>query len=675
MIQNLKQKCKSVLYYLRNPHYRLVKKSGIFDPDWYRERIPGLKNSNQDPLIHYVDFGVKEGKSPSPLFDLNFYGKTYGVEESDDLFVHYLTTGITENNKPCAWFDPIFYQKRYRLAENASMSPLQHYFSIGLKQHHYPNALLESLPSKPVISIVVPAYNVSAFHLNNCIRSVLFQSYPNWQLCLADDCSSEPHVRPLLEWWATQDDRIEVCFLEKNQGISGATNAAATLATGDYLGFLDNDDELAVECLATIVQMINQQEADLYYTDEDLIGEDGSRFSVFFKPDYNAELLLSHNYITHFVLVRKSLFERVGGLAGNRDGAQDFDLMLKLSEQADNIVHIPEVLYHWRASETSTSINHEQKSYADEAGRAAVEDALRRRKIAGRVEETDWKFYYAVRRTLSDTPHVSVVILYRKDMDFVHWFTALYASSKYPAVEFCIVIEKEMSEDLSAIQSMERVHVVAVSKEDGTAIRYNNAAASCDTSFLLFLEAGLQIRTEQWLEQLLGHCLEQSVAAVGGVRLETESDNLVATVPDIANESPSYYARFLQDCSRHMNGLQWSQEVCALSWELMLTEKTRFMELGGFDSKNFPSLFADSDYCLRLREAGHRLIYSPILCSQAGELSISMDSDLSVFEEKLQFQQQWKDFLQAGDPFYNPGLVTEAGIDPSAFTNWYCGEK
>lgn len=675
MKQTLKQLLLAATYFVRNAYYRKLKLSGLFDAAYYRDRIPGLQGTKKNPLIHYVDFGWKEGKSPSPLFDPQFYQQTYCTDPSGDPFAHYLEHGIKNHNRPCPWFDPQFYQQQYLQSEQTAIAPLKHFLQVGRKRQFYPNEVLHAAARKPEISIVVPVYNVSALHLNNCVRSVLFQSYPHWQLCLADDCSSEPHVRPLLEWWAAQDDRIEVCFLEKNQGISGATNAAATLATGDYLGFLDNDDELAGECLATIVQKINQQEADLYYTDEDLIGEDGSRFSVFFKPDYNAELLLSHNYITHFVLVRKSLFERVGGLAENRDGAQDFDLMLKLSEQADAIVHIPEVLYHWRASDTSTSINHEQKSYADEAGRAAVEDALRRRKIVGRVEETDWKFYYAVRRALSDTPQVAVVILYRKDMDFLHWFTALYASSKYPAVEFCVVVEKERVEDLSAIQSKEGVHVVTVSKEDGTAIRYNHAAASCDTSFLLFLEAGLQIRTEQWLEQLLGHCLEQSVAAVGGVRLETESDNLVATVPDVADESPSYYARFMQDCSRHMNGLQWSQEVCALSWELMLTEKTRFFEMGGFDNKNFPSFFADSDYCLRLREAGYRLIYSPILCSQAGGLHKTVDSDQSAFGEKLQFQQQWQDVLQAGDPFYNPGVVAEAGIDPSAFTNWYCGEK
>ena len=675
MKQTLKQLLLAANYFLRNGYYRKIKRSGLFDADYYRDRIPGLQGTSKNPLIHYVDFGRGEGKSPSPLFDPQFYQQTYCTDSLGDPFAHYLEHGIQNHNRPCRWFDPHFYQQQYLQSEQIDIPPLKHFLHVGRKRHLYPNAAIYGAERKPEISIVVPVYNVSALHLNNCIRSVLFQSYPHWQLCLADDCSSDQNVRPLLEWWAQQDDRITVCFLEKNQGISGATNAAASLANGEYLGFLDNDDELATECLATIVKRINQQEADLYYTDEDLIGEDGSRFSVFHKPDYNAELLLSHNYITHFVLVRKALFDRVGGLAENRDGAQDFDLMLKLSEQANTIVHIPEVLYHWRASDSSTSINHEQKSYADEAGRAAVEDALHRRKIAGRVEETDWKFYYTVRRILPETPQVSVVIHFQRGLDFSHWFTALYKSCHYPVVEFCIIVDEEEAKDLSEILSMERVHTIIVPDTDAPAANYNHAASSCRTQFLLFLQAGLQIGSEHWIEELLEHTLDKTVGAVGGVRLETESDNQISTIPDITDDSPSYYARFLQDCSKHMNGLQWSQEVCALSWELMLTEKDRFLEMGGFDSQNFPSLFADSDYCLRLREAGYKVIYSPTLCSHGEGLSKPKDAVPSGFEAKEQFQQKWKEFLLAGDPFYNPGVVVEAGNDQSAFKDWYCGEN
>ena len=325
--------------------------------------------------------------------------------------------------------------------------------------------LFRSLPIKPVLSIIVPVYNVSSFHLNNCIRSVLYQSYPHWELCLVDDCSSKSHVRPLLEQWVEKDSRIRVAYLQENSGISVASNKAVSLATGEYLAFLDNDDELAAECLSKLVQVINEDNADLYYTDEDLIGEDGTQFRVFYKPDFNSQLLLGHNYITHFVLVRKSLFDKVGGFSSAKDGAQDFDLVLKLSEQAKGIIHIPEVLYHWRASESSTSINHEQKSYADEAGRASVEDALQRRDIQGRVDTTDWKFFYSVRRKLEVFPVISVVIIHRQDIDFRSWLLQLVQNSSYPAVEFIVITDSVLTDEKSDKYDLDCVHIHQLSTE------------------------------------------------------------------------------------------------------------------------------------------------------------------------------------------------------------------
>ncbi len=197
---------------------------------------------------------------------------------------------------------------------------------------------------------MVPVYNVDPAHLNSCIRSVLYQSYPHWELCLADDCSTDPRIRPLLAEWTATDSRIKVTSLAENSGISAATNAAASLAGGSWLAFLDNDDELSPDALQIVVERINRTPGDLYYSDEDLIGADGRRFSVFRKPGYNGELLLCHNYVTHWVVTKKILYDQIGGCDSACDGAQDLDLFLKLSEQAENIIHIPQVLYHWRAS-------------------------------------------------------------------------------------------------------------------------------------------------------------------------------------------------------------------------------------------------------------------------------------------------------------------------------------
>ena len=676
MKQKIKQLLRSAYYFVADKNYRKIKRSYLFDPEYYLDRVPGLQNTGKNPLIHYVDFGSTEGKTPSPFFDPVFYGTTYGISASEDSFVHYLTTGIFANHYPCNWFDPDFYQQQYLKQESDTTSPLLHYQTKGQQQGLYPNTDIYELAQKPLLSIIVPVYNVSSLHLNNCIRSVLYQSYPHWELCLVDDCSTDSNVRTLLEKWAAKDKRIKIGFMQKNSGISAATNQAATLASGEYLGFLDNDDELAVDCLFTLVQKINNETADLYYTDEDLIGEDGTQFSVFCKPDFNSQLLLSHNYITHFVLVRKSLFDNVGGFSSDKDGAQDFDLLLKLSEQAKGIIHIPEVLYHWRASESSTSINHDQKSYADEAGRTSVEDALQRRDIQGWADATDWKFFYSVRRKLETLPVISVVIVQRQDIDFRNWLLQLVKYSSYPSVEFFIITDSVLTDENSDEYGLESVHIHQLSTEQSMAARYNEVVKQCTGEYVVFLDAGIEIQSSTWLEGLLEPCIANDVGMVGGMLLPIGGEHSVSTVPDLNNNSGSYYSKFVQDCSRHMNGLQCSQNVWSLSWDFMMTDRARFLELGGFDEKLFPDLFADIDLCFRMREVGYTLVYSNL---STGKWKVSEDRLTSSSEEtttqaKQQFQKKWRHLLVAGDPFYNLGVVKQAGIDLSAFRKWYAGK-
>lgn len=676
MNQRLKQYIKSVWYYLSCKNYRIVKKSRLFDPEYYRDRVPGLQNTGKSPLIHYIDFGSKEGKSPSPFFDPLLYGKTYGIIAARDSFVHYLTTGIMANHRPCKWFDPNFYQQQYLKQGSDTTSPLHHYKTSGQQQGLYPNAEIYELAQKPLLSIIVPVYNVSALHLNNCIRSVLYQSYPHWELCLVDDCSTDRSVRPLLEKWAAQDKRIKIDCMQKNGGISAASNKAVSLAAGDYLGFLDNDDELAVDCLSTLVQKINTETADLYYTDEDLIGEDGTQFSVFHKPDFNSQLLLGHNYITHFVLVRKSLFDNVGGFSSDKDGAQDFDLLLKLSEQAKGIIHIPEVLYHWRASESSTSINHDQKSYADEAGRTSVEEALQRRDIQGWANATDWKFFYSVRKKLEKLPVISVVIVQRQDIDFRSWLLQLVEFSSYPSVEFLIITDSTLTNENSDEYDLDCVHLHQFPTEQSIATSYNEAVKKCTGEYVVFLDAGIKIQSSIWLEGLLEQCIANDVGMVGGMLLPIGDGYSVSTIPDVNNNSCGYYSKFVQDCSRHMNGLQCIQYVCALSWDFMMTDRTRFLELDGFDENLFPNLFADIDLSFRMREAGYTLVYSPLATGRwtVSEEELISSSEETTAQAKQQFQKKWRHVLLAGDPFYNQGVVKQAGIDLSAFRKWYAGE-
>ncbi|MDD3815373.1 MAG: glycosyltransferase [Desulfocapsaceae bacterium] len=657
--------------------------SPFFDVAWYLDRTPALRTMSVDPVAHYMEFGAVEGKSPIPLFDPLYYREQYSdLEKDEELYTHYLTVGLADDRRPSKWFDPAFYRSAYPDCLGEGLSPLEHYLEKGIYEQRYPDARVQNLLRKPLISIVVPVYNVEAHYLNNCIRSVVYQAYPHWELCLADDCSSQPHIRQLLEQWAAKDKRIKATFLETNQGISKATNAAASLASGEYIAFLDNDDELTVDCLYQVVKVIGETRADLLYSDEDLIGADGRRFSVFYKPGFNPELLLSHNYITHLMISRRTLFDAVGGLNAKYDGAQDYDLVLKLSEQAQQIVHLPQVLYHWRASETSTSINHEQKSYADEAGRNAVVAAMERRCIDAEVQATDWKFYYRVQRKLCSRPFVSILVYWKDDpADASAWLRSLLDSTAYDQFEILLMMSAAADREGAYCQAVTEVgaNIICLPVEEGLgrAALYNLAVGQSRGEYLVFFDCEVTVRSADWLELLLAQAQEKGIGAVAcGMHATKGGEQEIETLPDISNDSSCYYLNFLQQCSVHMNGLQWLQNVLAVPWELCLVSKELFESCDGFDESNFPSLFWGVDFCLRLREQGQENIYIPPY--GVAELPAKKDDNSAVRgemkewgEERRRFQARWQKLLLQGDPYYNLGVLDNRHIAVDQFLKWY----
>ncbi|MBU1567578.1 MAG: glycosyltransferase [Proteobacteria bacterium] len=650
-----------------------------FDVLWYLDRTPVLQEMAENILMHYFLYGAAEGKSPTPVFDPAYYRATYSdvIGAEKDLLAHYLKNGERQGLRPCSWFDPDYYRQTY--LGNASSSALGHFLSEGVYHHHFPNQAVQALPEKPIISIIVPVYNIAAHHLNNCIRSVLYQSYPLWQLCLADDCSTSPHIKPLLEKWATKDNRITVTFLETNLGISGATNHAASLATGDYLGFLDNDDELAPDCLFKIVETITTTGADLLYTDEDLIGDDGRRFSAFYKPDYNPELLLCHNYVTHFVVAAKRLFNFVGGVATDMTGAQDYDLFLKLSEQAEKIIHIPQILYHWRASETSTSINHQQKEYADAAGLLAVAAAVERRELQAKVLPTDLKFFYRTHRELYLMPLVSIVIYWdQEDEKPAAWLKNIVSLTAYTNYEILLLHDAEVT-----VNSLHRVMTsikqpvkfLAVDALQGLANLYNQALQHCNGEYVAFLSSDVVITGTTWLSALLEYCQRPDTGAVWG-HLQCENSDLVdiTPLPDILSQSAWYYSRYLQQASILLNGLQCPQNTWNACWECCIIKKEALDQCGGFAAGLFPDLFAIHDLCFQFLKMGLQIYYTPHCSMEWRADARRLDQEAlnaSWTAEKLELQKKWQRRLQKGDPFFNTGKLQEAQITVEAFQAWF----
>mgnify|MGYP000944195722 CR=1 FL=1 len=651
--------------------------SVLFDCDYYLDKTPALRTGGFDAPTHYALFGYSEGKSPCPLFDPFWYRQQTRLSADSDPFADYLALQGEAGLRPCPWFDPQFYQKAY-LGDDPQ-SALQHFLQHGRIKGLYPNGDIAALTTKPVFSVVLPVYDTPPAHLGSCIRSVLYQSYPHWQLCIADDCSPAPGIRPLLDSWASADPRISVVYLPHNSGISAATNAAAALASGDYLLFLDHDDELAPEALQRFAEAINRDPAYLYYSDEDLIGADGRRYNIFRKPEFNPPLLLCHNYVTHCVVARRTLFDLVGGCEPRYDGAQDLDLFLKLSEKADRVVHLAEVLYHWRASEKSTSINHEEKHYADAAGREAVTAALARRGIVGEVLPGQWKFFYRLKRAIAPAATVCLALDWRQRPLAELSLPTLLAAAGHPVTRILVLATEEGRQQSihERGSSQPEAAVVFSPRGQSTAATFAAAAALCSEEFLLWVDGRQQPQDQDWLTALLEYGQEHDVAMVRGLAAHPRDEHPEITpLPDCTETSPLYYARFLADCSILMNGAQCPQEVMATSGGIFLLGKAWLDRAAVPVNQSLNEQFFFLDLALRLRQQGARNVYTPGCRSNfhGAALPSSPAALAGASEEMARFRTLWGATLAAGIPFYNSHVSGDAGRSEEEFRRWLAGE-
>jgi GT2 family glycosyltransferase len=381
------------------------------------------------------------------------------------------------------------------------------------------------------------------------------------------------------------------------------------------------------------------------------------------------------------VVTAKALFQETGGLAAERAGAQDYDLFIKLSEKANKIVHLPEILYHWRASETSTSINHDQKEYADEAGRLSLVDAIARRNIEAEVLPTEWKFYYRVKRELSLLPLVSLVVYWdQQDQEPSAWFSQLIAITAYKNYELIFLHDDRCyTEPLrSYLASIDQpARLVKVPEQQGIAALYNLALQYCDGDYLGFISSDVVISDSLWLSVLLEYCQVTDTGAVCG-RLDCIHPDLteITPVPDIGNESAWYYARYLQQASLLMNGLHCPQNIWNVDWQCCLVNKEAFEQCGGFAAGEFSDLFAPHDLSFRLLERGWQIYYTPH-CRMDWRADARRFAEKgrhdSWHAEKQAFKKKWQATLSAGDPYFNKGVLHDTPISLEEFDNWLAG--
>lgn len=538
------------------------------------------------------------------------------------------------------------------------------------------------------ISILTPLYNTPERFLRDMIESVVQQTYPNWQLCLADGSDkAHAYVEQVVKEYADADARIVYQRLEQNLGISGNTNACLSLAEGTYIGLLDHDDILHPEVLYDYVKVINVEGADYLYCDETTFSGDSidHMLTMHFKPDYAIDNLRANNYICHFSVFHRDLLQGEELFRSKFDGSQDHDMILRLTDRAKKIVHVPKLLYYWRSHAGSTAQDIGAKSYAIEAARGAVADHLRRHgfrhfKITStRAFETIFKISYEI---LGD-PKISIVIP-NKDhtQDLRRCVDSIFAKTTYENVEVVVVENGSLTpeifryyEELKQKPYADCVKVVSYQRAEGEAFNFsrvvNFGVSQTSGDFLVLLNNDVEIITVNWLEELLMYAQRQDVGAVGGKLYfpdrTIQHAGVILGLGAHRTAGHAHYGMSRQNLG-YMGRLCYAQDMSAVTGACLMVAKAKFEEVGGFDP-SFAVSLNDVDFCLKLRAKNYLNVFTPF-CEAYHYESASRGDDLTgenarrYNEESAHFRKRYKEVLQKGDPYYNPNFT----LDKSDFS-------
>lgn len=536
---------------------------------------------------------------------------------------------------------------------------------LGPREIRLMKAEAEDFHHRPKISVLLPAYNSRPEWLEQALDSMLAQTYPEWELCVCDDASPENSTRKVLSRYAHIDDRIRPRFLEENTGISGATNAALSIAEGEFVALLDHDDELPPDALFEVVKLLQTEpDTDLIYSDVDKIDENGSRFGPHFKPGWSPELLLSTNYISHLGVYRREIVEEIGGFRPEFDGCQDYDLVLRFTERTDRVRHIPRVLYHWRAVEGSLARGSENKSYIAERARQALAEALERRGVAGSVEDGKLPNRFRVIPDIRGNPRVSIVVSGHEGApDQWRCLESVENATEYANYEIAVVGNAEGSAS-GAPDNPPVYQAVPSAPNTAPYAAFNLGARESSGEYLLFLHGKAETISEEWLEALLQQAQNPEVGAVGARLLYPDGRVWHAGVltgsgdpwgPAVAAHSHCFYT---PGSSGYAGYASVIRNYSAVSGACLMLRRSVFEEVGGFDSDNLPSAYADVDLCLRLGELGYRMVYTPY-----AELYLHEEPEglRRAGESQTRYmRERWGSKLDR-DPFYNPNFSTGAG--------------
>ncbi|MEA1830982.1 glycosyltransferase family 2 protein [Methylobacterium durans] len=682
----------------------------LFDPVFYCENHPDLKRMRFNPLLHYAEYGEAEGRRPNLSFDPVWYANEYGLDGPEGALRHYLTEGARLGLRPARDFDPEAYLENHpdlgltaaqafahhvRTTAEASAGAkgqifnglayraeggerpryrfeksVQPYCYVPPRRPDDVDARLAHLGARPLFSIVTPVYNVERRFLEAAIASVAAQWYPDWELVLVDDCSTRAETRAALE--AIDDPRIKVRFSPHNRGIAPTTNAALAEATGEYVVFLDNDDELTPDCLYELALCIDRTGADFVYSDEDKIDGEGLFSMPFFKPDWSPDALMSIMYTCHVSCMRRSLIEAAGGLRQGFEGAQDYDLTLRVTERTTAIAHVPKVLYHWRTLPSSLASDMAAKPYAHDSVRRLKEEALTRRGIPGTVEPVAaMPGQFRVNYSPRGTPTVSIVIPSKDNPAMLRrCVDSILKVSTYRSFEIVVIdngsTQRPALKTLEELRKLDAVTILSDPSPFNYSAINNLGARTARGEILLFLNDDTEILSPDWLERLAGYAQRDHVGAVGARLLFPDGKIQHCGIVNLYDgPGHAFYRRNddqVADFGRNTLEFDW----VAVTGACLAIERRKFVAVGGFD-ETLPVAYNDVELCFRLVEAG----YFNVVCQNVrlvhhesvtrGDDQASREKRERLRRDMMRLYARHPGFL-ARDPFHSRNLNPLSGL-------------
>lgn len=543
--------------------------------------------------------------------------------------------------------------------------PIERY-AAWISEHEPDAAALEAQrstsqqwPARPKISLVMPVYNTPARFLEEMFASVVGQTYDNWELCVVDGGSDQAETLATLQEWVSRESKIRLQRLERNLGISENTNLAVEVATGDFIACIDHDDLLAPFALYELARAIAESsEADIFYSDEDRLSEQGKRHAPFFKPEWSPELLQASMYIGHLTAYRRTLVDQIGGFRKEFDLAQDYDFALRATERAKAIRHIPHVLYHWREHSASGSTG--GKPDARKANLAALADAMRRRNLPAEIIE--YSTANRARLSVPSWPRVSVIVPTDSPTRAQTCLRDLPRRTNYPHLEIVLVTNSQLLESLKGLEEQNAsVRFVAYDKPFNFSEKCNLGAEAATGERLIFFNDDVQTQRPEWIQNLIEPLENPDVGAVAPKLLyETGKIQHAGLVMGVRGLAGTAFHQREADSTEHFNLAQSLRDVAALSAACLAMRREDFIRLGGFDAVNTPVAHSDIDLCFRIREDGMRCVYTPYATlSHAGHVSISLEEKAKTGPSRnkasIYLLKRWPHYT-THDPYFTDNM-------------------